>query len=200
MELDELKNIWKENKAKDIIPGKLDYESLLAKLRKAERKVYIRYILMTFFMAVAFYTLGGKVLSLKKYDDLTYAGIYLIFAAMISVGIMVWSTVIILSKNDTTSPGIDFLKKVKKKFNRRRLIRKIVIPVYLFAITIGISLVYIEVFSPYSTATRIAVHVGVVIFLLAISFLARRREIARDKRVYAPIEEQIDSLLKEYSE
>jgi len=200
MELDELKNIWKENKAKDISPDTLNYESLITKLRKAEKKVLFRYLLMTFFMAFAFYTLGGKVLSHKRYDDLTYAGFYLLFTAMISVGIMVWSTLIILNKKNIANPSYEFLLRVKKKFSRRRIIRKIVIPIYLFAITLGVSLIYIEVFAPFSMTTRIIVHITVIVFILAISFIARRREMIRDERTYKPIEEQIDSILKEYSE
>lgn len=200
MEIDELKNIWKESKAKNIKVSADEYESMISKLHKAEKKVLIRYSLMTFFMAFAFYILGGKVLSYKKYEDLTYAGFYLLFAAMISVGIMVWSTVIILKKNNMTNPGLDFLKQVKNKFNRRKLIRKIVIPVYIAALTIGVSLIYLEVLSGYSLIIRIIIHIGVVILLLAISYLASKREKMRDEKIYKPIEEQIDGLISDYNE
>lgn len=201
MEIDELKNIWKESKANNNNkePGE-EYESLISKLRKAEKKVLIRYSLMTFFMLFAFYVLGGKVFSYKKYDDLSYAGFYLLFAAMISVGIMVWSTVIILKKNNLTSPGIDFLRHVKHKYNRRKLIRKIVIPVYIAALTTGVSLIYLEVFREYSVTARIMIHIGVVVFLLAINYLASKRERIRENKIYKPIEEQIDGLIKEYEE
>lgn len=200
MEIDDLKNIWKETKANNIKVSAEEYESMISKLHKAEKKVLIRYSLMTFFMVFAFYVLGGKVLSYKKYDDLTYAGFYLLFAAMISVGIMVWSTVIILKKNNMTNPGLDFLKQVKNKFNRRKLIRKIVIPVYIAALTIGVSLIYLEVLSGYSLTIRIIIHIGVVILLLAISYLASKREKMRDEKIYKPIEEQIDGLISDYNE
>lgn len=200
MEIDELKNIWKESKANNFKITGEEYESLITRLRKAEKKVLFRYILMTFFMAFAFYSLGGKVMSHKQYDNLTYIGFYLLFAAMISVGIIVWSSVIILKKNNMTTPGIDFLKHVKNKFRRRKLIRKIVIPVYLAAITIGVSLIYLEVFSEYSLMTRIIVHIAVVIFILAISYIASKREKSRDEKIYKPIEEQIDGLINEYNE
>jgi len=200
MEIDELKNIWKENRANTNNFAGEEYESLIQKLRKAEKKVLIRYSLMTFFMAFAFYVLGGNVLSQKKYDDLTYAGFYLLFAAMISVGVMVWSTVIILKKNDMTNPGLDFLKQVKAKYNRRKLIRKIVIPVYIAALTIGVSLIYLQVLSGYSMVIRIMIHAGVVLFLLAVSYFVSKREKMRDERIYKPIEEQIDVLIKDYNE
>lgn len=200
MEIDELKNIWKESKTNNIKSSGDEYESMISKLRKAERKVLVRYSIMTFFMAFAFYMLGGKVLSYKKYDDLTYAGFYLLFAAMLSVGIMVWSTVIILKKNNITNPGLDFLKQVKNKFNRRKLIRKIVIPIYLAAITVGVSLIYLEVFSLYSITARIIIHIAVVVFILVISYIASKREKMRDEKIYKPIEEQIDGLIKEYNE
>lgn len=200
MEIDDLKNIWKESKANNIKVSAEEYESMISKLHKAEKKVLIRYSLMTFFMAFAFYILGGKVLSYKKYEDLTYAGFYLLFAAMISVGIMVWSTVIILKKNNMTNPGLDFLKQVKNKFNRRKLIRKIVIPIYLAAITIGVSLIYLEALAEYSILTRILIHLAVVVFILAISFFASKREKMRDEKIYKPIEEQIDGLISDYNE
>jgi len=198
MEIDELKNIWKGNTARNTIQDGPGGSTLIQMLKKAERKVLVRYLLMSFFMAFAFYILGGKVLSLKKYDDLTYAGMYLLFAAMIAVFTIVWSTFIIFRKNNVNEPSIDFLKSIRKKIERRKMIRRIIIPVYLAAITLGITLVYIEVLSPLELYLRILIHLFVVVFILAVSYLASKREKRRYERTYKPIEERINDLLKDY--
>lgn len=198
MEFDELKDIWKENKAKDISIEPAKYDGLISQVKKAEKKVIIRYIVMTFFMSFAFYVFIGKLISYKRYDDLTYAGIYLLLIAMTSVGIMVWSTVIILKKNNISNPSIEFLKNINRKLKRRTLIKKIIIPIYLAAITLGITLVYIEVLEPFTMYMRIFLHILVLIFIYGVSVIATKRENKLYERTYKPIENKINELLSEY--
>jgi len=197
MEIDDLKNIFKEKKASGEFTGTGEYDSLITKLRKSERKVWVRSMLMTFFMGSAFYILGGKVLSLKQYETLTYAGMYLIFAAMAAVFLLVWSSVIIMRKKEMITPSVLFLQKVRRKLARRTLIRKTVIPVYLTAITVGVTLVYIEVLASLEMMYRLAIHLIVILFFLGVSYIASRRERTRYERVYKPMESQIDLLLNE---
>lgn len=198
MEIDELKNIWKENKPAKSAPDKGMYESVMDVLKKAERKVLFRYGLMSIFMLITFYFLGNVILRNNTFNDLSYAGFYLLFAAMIAVFFMVWSTAIIFRKNHISEPSIDFLKSVKKKFDRRKMVRKIVIPVYLGAIITGITLVYIEVLSGLDILIRLLIHLGVIVFVLIISYFVSKREKKRYEKTYKPIEERIDELLKEY--
>ncbi len=199
METDELKNIWKEQKAEGKNTSGNIYESIMEVLKKAERKTFARYILMTIFVAITIYTLGGKVLSLKHYQPLTYAGIYLLFAAMITVLIFVWSTIIIPKNKKISSPSIEFIKSIQVKFRRRRLIRRIVIPVYIAAIIVGVTLVYLEVLQDLTILNRILIHIGVIIFLLLLSWFASAREKKRYEKIYKPIEERIDELLEDYN-
>ena len=198
MEIDELKNIWKESGAKDIRFKPGEYDDLISKLRRSERKVIIRYIFMTFFMSYAFYVFIGKLFGLKRYDDLTYIGIYLLLIAMVSVGLMVWSTVIILNKNNIINPSVEFLKNINRKFRRRKLIRKVIIPVYMATITVGITLIYIEVLSSVELYLRILIHILVVVVILGISKIATLREDRRYERTVKPIENKINELLSEY--
>jgi hypothetical protein len=200
MEFDELKNIWKENRAKDLKLEPAEYEDLISKVRKSEKKVVIRYLVMSFFMAFAFYVFIGKILSTKRYDDLTYIGFYLLLAAMISVFIVVWSTVIILKKNNINNPSIDFLKNISRKLKRRTLIKKIIIPIYLAAITVGITLVYVEVLAPFAVYMRILLHILVLIFIYGVSVIATKRENRLYERTYKPIELKINELLSEYDQ
>ncbi len=197
MEIDDLKNIYKEKKASAEFNGPGQYDSLMTQLRRSERKVWIRSGLMTFFMLFAVYTLGGRAVSAKQYDPLTYAGFYLIFAAMAAVFVFVWSSVIVLRKKEVVTPSIQFLKKARRKLARRSLIRKIVIPVYLTAIIVGITLIYIEVLAPLDLIYRLLIHLLVIVFIIGISYIASRKERKRYETIYKPLESQIDVLLKE---
>ena len=49
MELNELKNIWKEKKGNNLSAEPAEYDSLIETLKKAEKKVIIRYLFMSFF-------------------------------------------------------------------------------------------------------------------------------------------------------
>ncbi len=197
MEIDDLKNIYKGKKASAEFNGPGQYDSLMTQLRRSERKVWIRSGLMTFFMLFAVYTLGGRAVSAKQYDPLTYAGFYLIFAAMAAVFVFVWSSVIVLRKKEVVTPSIQFLKKARRKLARRSLIRKIVIPVYLTAIIVGITLIYIEVLAPLDLIYRLLIHLLVIVFIIGISYIASRKERKRYETIYRPLESQIDVLLKE---
>jgi len=199
MEIDDLKNIYKEKKASGDFTGTGEYDSLMSQLKKSERKQWLRNILMTFFMAFAVYILGGKVLSHKHYDTFTYAGIYLIFAAMAAVFIFVWSSAIVFRKKEVTTPSIQFLQMARKKLARRTLIRRIIIPIYLAAITVGITLVYIEVLSPLEMLYRLLLHLLAIVFIMLVSFIAVRRERKRYEKVYKPLQEQIERLLNDMS-
>ncbi|NOS83964.1 MAG: hypothetical protein HOP31_02390 [Ignavibacteria bacterium] len=198
MEIDELKNIWKENKPGKSLPEKGMYESVMDVLKKAEKKVLLRYFLMSVFMLITFYFLGNVILGNNTFNDLSYAGFYLLFTAMIAVFFIVWSTAIIFRKNNISNPSIDFLKSVKKKFERRKMVRKIVIPVYLGAIITGITLVYIEVLADLDILIRLLIHFGVIVFVLIISYFVSKREKKRYEKTYKPIEDRIDELLKDY--
>jgi fatty acid desaturase len=198
MEIDELKNIYKEKKATDEITEAGQYDSMMIKLRKAERKVWFRSITMSFFMLFAVYTLGGKAVSVKQHETLTYAGFYLIFAAMAAVLMFVWSSVIVLKKKEVVTPSIQFLKRAHRKLARRSLIRRIVIPIYLVAITVGITLVYIEVLAPLELLYRLLIHMLVIVFIVGISYIASRRERKRYETIYKPLQLQIEGLLKDY--
>ncbi|MBL8016609.1 MAG: hypothetical protein JNK43_05005 [Ignavibacteria bacterium] len=197
MEIDDLKNIYKEKKASAEFTGKGEYESVMSLLKRSERREWLRNILMTFFMAVAVYLLGGKVLSHKQYDTYTYAGIYLIFAAMGAVFVFVWSSAIVFRKKEVTTPSIQFLEMARRKLARRTVIRRIIIPIYLTAITVGITLVYIEVLSPFEMIYRLLLHLLVIVMIMLVSYIATRRERRRYERVYKPLQEQIERLLNE---
>ncbi len=198
MEIDELKNIWKENKPGRSLSESGIYESLMDLLKKAERKILFRYGLMSVFMLITFYFLGNVIMRNNTFNDLSYAGFYLLFTAMIAVFFIVWSTAIIFRKNNISNPSIDFLKSVKKKFERRKMVRKIVIPIYLGAIITGVTLVYVEVLAGLETITRILIHLSVVLFIIVISYFVSKREKTRYEKTYKPIEERIDGLLNDY--
>ena len=198
MELDDLKNIWKEKKGNNLSAEPVEYDGLIETLKKAEKNVIIRYIFMSIFMAITVGVFISQFFGPKAFNDLTYFGIYLLLTAMLLVFLMVWSTAIIMKKDNISDPGIDFLKSVRKKFNRRNMIRKIVIPIYLAAITIGVSLVYVEILSRYSLTIRILAHILVIVFIVTISVIASRQEKKRYEKTYKPIEARLDELLAEY--
>ncbi|HWA06447.1 MAG TPA: hypothetical protein VG961_07855 [Ignavibacteria bacterium] len=198
MEIDELKNIWKENKPGRSLSESGIYESVMDVLKKAERKILFRYGLMSVFMLITFYFLGNVIMRNNTFNDLSYAGFYLLFTAMIAVFFIVWSTAIIFRRNNISNPSIDFLKSVKKKFERRKMVRKIVIPIYLGAIITGVTLVYVEVLAGLETMTRILIHLSVVLFIIVISYFVSKREKKLYEKTYKPIEERIDGLLNDY--
>lgn len=195
MEINELKNIWKTQKAGNINANIKSYDSLIDGLRKNEKHVLKKYIIMSFFMLAAFNILLSKIFSIKQYEPLTYTGFYLILISMTAMFILLWSNIIFLGKKTLLAQNTDFLEKIQVKLKRRRIIRKIALPVYLLLISTGITFVFIEILRKLDTLPRVALHLGVIVFILGISYIASRKENKRYNEQLKPLERKINSII-----
>lgn len=197
MQIEEIKNIWKEQKAKDIeVQTSEHYSSLLDELKKNEAKVKRNYILMTVVMILTiFFVDKTAVEKIVNKTVLTWAGFGLIYLAILGMLAVSWATVIKFKINGVTESSLEFLKSAREKLRLRNKIRTTGIPVYLLFLTCGITLTYIQITEPMDFILKLVTFTLFYLFIGIVSIITIRKERKKYLERVKPIEDKIDKLL-----
>ena len=196
MEIEDLKNIWKEQKAEEIkTKGDNNYMDLITGLTALEKKTKRRFIFMTLGEAFAFTVILWVMLTGEFKSPLTYTGYILVLFDIIVILIAYWSTSINTSSKRVSAPSLDFLKEVVDKFYRRKFIRVYLFPVYFILLAAGITLSYIEILAKASLEKKIIIYAVLYSFFIIVSILGTRRQIRKEKKDVEPIQNKISGLI-----
>lgn len=197
MEINDIKNIWKEQKAVDVqIKTSEHYSSLLDQIKKNEKKTKRNYVFMSIIMLLTIYVIDKTAIeNIPGKTTLTWIGFGLIFTAIIGMIYVSWSTVIKFRINNVTESSMDFLKMAKEKMDLRNKIRTIGIPVYISMLTVGISLTYIQITAPMKTEYRVLTFALLYLFLFIITVISVKKEKKKYLKKVKPIEDKINEFL-----
>lgn len=197
MQIEEIKNIWKEQKAKDIeVQTSEHYSSLIDELKKNEAKVKRNYILMTFVMILTIYFVDKTAVEkIINKTVLTWAGFALIYLAILGILVVSWATVIKFKINGVTDSSLEFLKSARERLRLRNRIRTTGIPIYMIFLTLGITLTYIQITSPMDFLFRLTTFFLLYLFVGIVSIITIRKERKKYLEKVKPIEDKIDELL-----
>lgn len=196
MEIDDFKNIWKEQKAEKIKTTEgNNYMDLISSLTALEKKTKRKFIYMTLGEAFAFTVILWVMLTGNFNSSLTYAGYILILFDIIVILAAYWSTTINTNSQKVSSPSLDFLKEAVDKFYRRKFIRIYLFPVYFILLAAGITLSYVEILARASLEKKIIIYSVLYGFLILVSILGMRRQIKREKKDIEPIKNKISGLI-----
>lgn len=200
MEIEEIKNLWKEQKTKDIeIKSTQYYTSLLDGLKKNEAKVKRNYIIMSIAMLFTIFFIDKvAVESMSDKTVLTWAGFGLIYLAIAAIVYVSWATVIKFDVNGLTDSSLEFLKSAREKLRLRNKLRTIGIPVYTVLLTLGITFVYIQVTAPMELTYKIITYSVFYLFMAVITVVSYKREKNKYLKEVKPIEDKLDTLLSEH--
>lgn len=197
MEIEEIKNIWKEQKARDNeVKTSGYYSSLLEQLEKNEKKTKRNYIYMSIILLLTIAFIDRTAVeSMHDKTFLTWTGFGLIYLAMAAMITVSWATVIKFKINSITESSMDFLKRAKEKLTLRNKIRTIGVPVYISLLTIGITFTYIQITGPMKTGYRILTFAVFYAFIISVSAAAYKKEKKKYIKNVKPIEDRINELL-----
>lgn len=199
MQIEEIKNIWKQQKAKDIeVQASEHYSSLLDELKKNEAKVKRNYILMTVVMILTIVFIDKTAVEkIVNKTALTWAGFAMIYLAILGMLFVSWATVIKFKVNGVTDSSLEFLKSAREKLAMRNKIRTTGIPVYILFLTGGITLTYIQITEPMDFIIKAGVFFLFYLFMFIVTFITIRKERKKYIEKVKPIEDKIDSLLSD---
>lgn len=197
MEIDDFKNIWKEQKAEKVNFSGKNYTDLTASLVELERKSKRRFVIISIGQAFAFTVVAWVMLSNSFNSPLTYVGYILVLFTIIAIVITYWTTAINVKPEKLSHPSLEFLKEVVDKFYRRKFIRVYLFPVYITFLMTGITLPYVELLSQVSLERKIVEYGIVYIFLIGISIWKMRKEIRREKKVVDPVRDRISNIISQ---
>lgn len=197
MEIDDIKGLWKEQKAKDTeIKTSGYYSGLLEEIKKNEDKAVRNYKIMSFLMILTIFIIDRT--AIERIPDktvLTWLGFGMVYFAIICILFVSWSTVIKFKINNITESSLEFLKMAREKLTLRNKIRTIGIPFYIALLTAGISLTYIQITERMSFEFRLLTYSLFYLFMIIITVISIRKEKKKYFEKVKPIEDKIDSLL-----
>lgn len=202
MEIEKIKNLWKEQKSKDVeVKSTHYYTSLLDGLKRNEKKVKRNYIIMSISMLFTIFFIDKvAVESMTDKTILTWVGFGLIYLAIIAIIYVSWATVIKFDVNGITDSSLEFLRSAREKLRLRNKLRTIGIPVYTALLTIGITFVYIQVTALLELKYKIITYTLFYLFIGIITLVSYIREKKKYLKEVKPIEDQIDELTNDYNE
>lgn len=200
MEIEEIKNLWKEQKTKDIeIKSTQYYTSLLDGLKKNEKKVKRNYIIMSIAMLFTIFFIDKvAVESMSDKTVLTWAGFGLIYLAIAAIVYVSWATVIKFDVNGLTNSSLEFLRTAREKLRLRNKLRTIGIPIYTVLLTLGITFVYIQVTAHMEMMYKVITYSLFYLFMAVITVVSYKREKKKYLNEVKPIEDKLDTLLSEH--
>jgi len=200
VEIEEIKNLWKEQKTKDIeIKSTQYYTSLLDGLKKNEKKVKRNYIIMSIAMLFTIFFIDKvAVESMSDKTVLTWAGFGLIYLAIAAIVYVSWATVIKFDVNGLTNSSLEFLRTAREKLRLRNKLRTIGIPIYTVLLTLGITFVYIQVTAHMEMMYKVITYSLFYLFMAVITVVSYKREKKKYLNEVKPIEDKLDTLLSEH--
>jgi len=200
VEIEEIKNLWKEQKTKDIeIKSTQYYTSLLDGLKKNEKKVKRNYIIMSIAMLFTIFFIDKvAVESMSDKTVLTWTGFGLIYLAIAAIVYVSWATVIKFDVNGLTDSSLEFLRTAREKLRLRNKLRTIGIPVYTVLLTLGITFVYIQVTAHMEMIYKVITYSVFYLFMAVITVVSYKREKNKYLKEVKPIEDKLDTLLSEH--
>jgi hypothetical protein len=200
VEIEEIKNLWKEQKTKDIeIKSTQYYTSLLDGLKKNEAKVKRNYIIMSIAMLFTIFFIDKvAVESMSDKTVLTWVGFGMIYLAIAAIIYVSWATVIKFDVKGLTDTSLEFLKTAREKLRLRNKLRTIGIPVYTVLLTLGITFVYIQVTAPMELMYKVITYSLFYLFMAVITVFSYKREKKKYLNEVKPIEDKLDTLLSEH--
>jgi hypothetical protein len=195
MEIDDFKNIWKEQKADSVSIQEGKYMDTITSLSGLERKTKRKFIFMTIAEAFAFVIVAWVMLSNSYNSPLTYAGYIMVLFDIIAIVIVHWTTAINIKPEMLSHPSKEFLKEVVDKFYRRKFIRVYLFPVYFLILAAGITLSYVEILERMSAETKIIIYTVLYFFFIIVSIWGTRKEIRKERKEVDPIKERISNII-----
>jgi hypothetical protein len=196
MELDELKNAWKNKTTEKLSNVKEDFSGTLEKVYVMEKKTKVKYTIATFAMGFELVIFLLIIMFYRNiFTKLTLAGIMLVIISVIIGGFSIWSTNILFKEKDILNPGTDFLKKINDKLERRKFLRVYLVPVILVMIAFGVTIVLSENISSLSVEWKIFIYTITYLYIIIIYFVTARKEIRKEKNEIEPIRKTISKLI-----
>ena len=195
MEIEEIKNLWKTKSAHNAGFDNGDNPKIMDVIYSMEKKIKQKYIIATAALIIDFLFFAFFIFYLDFFTKLSLAGAALIMVSVIMGIISIWSTNIAFRKNDLIEPGINFLKSVLDKLDRRKFLRIYLTPACLVMLAFGLSMIFSEHLSVTSDFWRAVIYAVSYIYIIVIYIVTARKEIRKEKNEIEPLRKKINELI-----
>lgn len=188
MDFEALQHKWQKlgKDAKSPLPDQAG-DDLMKPIEALQRTTVFGSLLLSVVFAGMFVGMGFLY---KKLGGESWAfdlGLGLVFLDLLVALGFSWSTVISWRNKNFNLANQDFVGKVIRSLRRRKLLMRVVIPIYSLVLVTGIHLVYLHSLHMLPLNKRILIHVVMTLFVLAIYLLSRYIHIQKKKKTEYPL-------------
>lgn len=119
---------------------------------------------------------------------------------MILTGALVWLRTIPWGNLKPDLSNREYINHTLKAIKFRQSCLRIVMPVYMFTLYLGINFIYLDIFREATLQTRIWVHVGLTVFMAFLGWLSLFYHRQKYKDKFEPVIRELEILKKEFEE
>ncbi len=199
--MDEFKNLIDDwGKIKGETPATLkDAGSLMAKLKKIQKRIFLSNLFMSVGFAFAFIVLGWVYSSLNDRSIYFYGSILSMFALMILTMGFSWYQMLFWKTPDMSQDMVHFSERMLKKLKYMVWLTKTYVPVYTVLLAFGFHFYFLDVLAEASLQFKIIAYALTYGWIFGISTFSWKRKIKKNKLEIEPIIEKLEGIHKSLS-
>lgn len=187
---DHIQQLWQSQKSQPF-----DLEGLIYGLKKTEKKQKRELIFMAIITPL---TLGFIAWSLP-WEESPLLLLSWLLIAIAMVGIFGLTFKAKLSKSDSSEilSNRDFIQTQIKKLKSRYTIASTYMYIYTLLLIMGLNIAYFILMEPFSTSTRIIIHISLSVAILVFMRFSIKKKIKKYDKTLKPLIEQMENLLED---
>lgn len=195
-EFDHIQSLWQSHS----IEVRISSEEMLTQAKKEVNSIRNKSILNIAGMLLSFVAVAGLLVGFDFQSWTTYAGIFIFLAAIAVTTLMLYRGHRLISKNDFTTHPNEFLVNLKLyQISRFNLYTKLYW-IYAIALSLGISLCFVEILAYFETWIRTLVILLTFGWMVFCSTLVRKAVVKKEKERIALLIEKFERLASQFKE
>ncbi|MEO0472884.1 MAG: hypothetical protein AAF206_24925 [Bacteroidota bacterium] len=199
MQFDRYQQQWQQQSAPEVQLDR-NHDSLMARIRKNQRRTVFGNLFMSISFAATFIGLGLMWRNQAGQSVWMDVGMLLIFLDMLGAMIFMWSLVIRWTNRNVSLGSLEFVQSTITKLRRQKFITYLILPVYLLILNLGINMTYVFSMQASSYEARLSAHLSVGILLLLAIPISLFVSYRKHRRLTDPMIEELRAVETELIE
>jgi len=171
---EEMASLWQKNKTVQNESRKLNSSVIAKKIKQTEKMLRARNIFKTLAIILIFSSFVYYLIITKMFSGLIMIGTLILIVGTILFMIIYWRNQFSMKKLDFLLPEQDFIDDTIQKIEIQKIDFKRLFFYYILLLTVGINVIYFDIFHAYEFMIRILIHSGYSLFLFLLYFAGIR--------------------------
>ncbi|MGI4751333.1 MAG: hypothetical protein ACRYFB_11935 [Janthinobacterium lividum] len=191
---EELSSLWMAQPKAEQVP----VDTLLKQVKKGTSALNQKLLWSIVLMAATFTMMIILFLFFLFNSWLTYTGILIVMSTILVYGLMMYRDYKLIAAHDPTTEVNVYLENLKIYQTSRTRVNGVMLYVYTFLLTLGLSLFMIEILESFTLLYKIAIYVIFIGWILLVMFYWRKRIIKTEQEKISEIIERLERLKNQF--